>query len=228
MGSARPSSASPASFLADSHAPGATLLGAEEREGLLHPHVRTHGELNALEEANILHAEQWITTWQRKRSVLTERFLITLHKEMFGMTWSWAGQYRQTMNNISPYSAHEVPILMRELLANVQEQHHQHVKRVREAKAAKTPMTPRAIHDALDDIAARYHHQLVLIHPWPNGNGRHARMAADLALRSWDRPRFSWGANQQMPAPTLRAAYVDALRQADGHDYAALRVFVRS
>ncbi len=228
MGSARPSSAHPNAFLAEGHATGATPLEPEEREGLLHAHVRTHGELNALEEANILHAEQWIANWQRKRPVLTEKFLLVLHQQMFGMTWSWAGRYRQTMKNISPYRAHEVPILVRELLANVQAQHDQLLKSVRERKAAKTPVTTRAIEDALDDIAARYHHQLVLIHPWPNGNGRHARLAADLALRSWDRPRFSWGADQPVPAATLRALYIDALRQADGHDYVALRVFVRS
>jgi Fic family protein len=78
-------------------------------------------------------------------------------------------------------------------------------------------------------VAARFHHDLVRIHPWPNGNGRHGRMATDLLLRMWKRPPFSWGAVSGVAEPaSARERYIDALRRADAHEYTSLYVFVRS
>jgi mobile mystery protein B len=80
-----------------------------------------------------------------------------------------------------------------------------------------------------DEIAIRLHHRLVWIHPFPNGNGRHARLMADLLIRQKGTPRFSWGSNQNLYKTTPgRKQYIEALRLADKGDYSALIVFARS
>lgn len=79
-----------------------------------------------------------------------------------------------------------------------------------------------------DEIAARFHHRLVWIHPFPNGNGRHARLAADLLLAGLGQPRFTWGRVNLVDANKTRRAYVAALRAADSHDIRPLLEFVRS
>ena len=79
-----------------------------------------------------------------------------------------------------------------------------------------------------DDVAVQVHHRMVAIHPFPNGNGRHAREYADLLLRSLGRPPFTWGARNLVADNAFRRAYLDALRAADKGDYGALRAFVRS
>lgn len=79
-----------------------------------------------------------------------------------------------------------------------------------------------------DEIAARFHHRLVSIHCYPNGNGRHARLATDLLLTSLERDRFSWGSANLIDAGATRATYVAALRAADNHDYGPLLAFVKS
>jgi len=79
-----------------------------------------------------------------------------------------------------------------------------------------------------DEIAVRFHHRLVWIHPFPNGNGRHARLAADLLAVALGRPRFTWGSASLVEAATTRAQYVSALKAADNHDIAPLLAFARS
>jgi fido (protein-threonine AMPylation protein) len=77
--------------------------------------------------------------------------------------------------------------------------------------------------------------QSVKIHPFRNGNGRHARMAADLLVTELGASRFSWGGEGYLTAPTdTRKTYLAALRHADvGHvwdqeRYAPLLRFARS
>lgn len=82
--------------------------------------------------------------------------------------------------------------------------------------------------DVLDEIAARFHHKLVWIHCYPNGNGRHGRLATDLLLASMNRPRFTWGSANLVDVSETRLRYVAALRAADGHDIRPLLEFVRS
>lgn len=131
---------------------------------------------------------------------------------MFGPTWSWAGHFRVSDKNISPYGWTNVPVLLHELVENT---------RQRYETSDKSP-------GAVDDIAIRFHHELVRIHPWPNGNGRHARLATDLLLRQWGRPRFTWGRGADLvKAGDARARYIHALRLADSGTLAELRSFVR-
>jgi Fic-DOC domain mobile mystery protein B len=183
-----------------------TPLTPDEREGLIPSYITLRRELNEAEQANILEAEGW--AFARKRNVLDENFLTNLHKRMFGRVWRWAGQFRRTERNIGidPY---RIQTDLRQLLDDC---------RYWIEHATYEP----------DEIAARFHHKLVFIHPFPNGNGRHARLATDLLLVKLGRPRFSWGQVNLIDPGETRQRYVAALRAADNHDIGPLLEFVRS
>jgi Fic-DOC domain mobile mystery protein B len=183
-----------------------TPLTEEERVNLIPSYITLRAELNEAEQANILEAEEW--AFARKRDVLDERFLNGLHKRMFGRVWRWAGTFRQTARNIG-VDAYRIPMDLRQLTDDC---------RYWIENGTYEP----------DEIAARFHHRLVQIHPFPNGNGRHARMATDLLLVAMGRPRFSWGRVNLVDPGETRQAYVAALRAADNHDIRPLLAFVRS
>ena len=188
------------------HAPNATILSLDEKEGMIQPHILSRDELNRAEQANILEAYEWVLT--RNRDVTQVQFLNMLHQRMFGRVWIWAGQYRKTGKNIGVDAyriPHEVKLLCDDCAF----------------------WRDNGVYSP-DEMAARFHHRLVLIHCYPNGNGRHARLAADVLLRSMGCVRFSWGALGSKIPNELRAAYIKALRDADDHDYQALLHFVRS
>ena len=190
---------------------GNTPLEEDAAEGLIPPHITTRAELNQWEARNIEQAQEWLAS--RAPDVLSEKVLRELHRRMFDETWEWAGQYRKSDKSISRHHWPEVPRLVRDLVENT---------RARYESSAKTA-------DALDDIATRFHHELVSIHPWPNGNGRHSRLATDALLTRWDRPAFSWGGGTGVVAhDDVRERYIRALRDADNGDYRELRRFVRS
>lgn len=184
----------------------ATPLSEEEKEGLTPSYITLRGELNEAEQANILEAEEW--AFKRKRDVLDERFLNVLHKRMYGRVWRWAGEYRRTGKNIG-VDAYRIPTDLRQLIDDC-------------SFWIENETYPP------DEIAARFHHKLVWIHAYPNGNGRHARLATDLLLTALGRPRFTWGRVNLVDTGETRQAYVEALRAADRHDYGPLFEFVRS
>lgn len=183
-----------------------TPLSPEELEGLIPSYITLRAELNEAEQANILEAEDW--AFSRSRDVLSEKFLASLHKQMFGRVWKWAGQRRQSGKNIG-VDIHQITIELRNLLDDT---------RYWVEHGTYEP----------DEIATQFHHRLVWIHMFPNGNGRHARLAADLLLTALDRPRFTWGRETLVDAGETRQAYVAALWAADHHDYGPLLAFVRS
>lgn len=183
-----------------------TLLTAEEKDGLIPSYITLRGELNEAEQANILEAEGWAFT--RKRDVLNEKFLNNLHKRMFGNVWRWAGKFRRAEKNIG-IEYYRIPQESRLLLDDC---------RYWIDHSTYEP----------DEIAARFHHRLVLIHLYPNGNGRHARLAADLLLVSLGSTRFSWGSASLTDPGETRKRYVAALQQADNHNIDPLLEFVRS
>ena len=184
----------------------ATPLTEEEREDLILSYITLRSELNEAEQANILEAEEW--AFSRKRDVLDESFLKNLHKRMFGRVWKWAGTFRQSEKNIG-VDAYQVPVELRKLLEDC---------RYWIEHGTYEP----------DEIAARFHHRLGLVHPFLNGNGRHARTAADLLLVKLGRPRFTWGRANLADAGETRDSYIAALQAADNHDNAPLLAFVRS
>jgi Fic-DOC domain mobile mystery protein B len=185
---------------------GGTTLSDEEREGLIPSYITLRSELNEAEQANILGAEEW--AFARKRDPLEERFLQNLHRRMFGNVWKWAGTYRTSGKNIG-VDAYRIPMELRQLLEDC---------RYWMENETYEP----------DEIAARFHHRLVSIHCYPNGNGRHARLAADVLLKAMGRKRFSWGGKNLVDLDETRQRYVTALQAADGHDIGPLLDFVRS
>jgi Fic-DOC domain mobile mystery protein B len=183
-----------------------TPLTPEELEGLIPSHITLRGELNEAEQINIVEAQSW--GYKRNREVTSLKFLNDFHKRMFGKVWKWAGQYRKSGKNIG-VDAYMIQIALKELVDDV------------------TYWIEHSTYEP-DEIAARFHHRLVFIHPYPNGNGRHARMAADLLLRSMGQAAFTWGSENLTDPARTRSEYIAALRAADGHDYGQLFRFVRS
>jgi Fic-DOC domain mobile mystery protein B len=183
---------------------GATPL---EAEGLRLPHIMTRDQLNKWEQENILEAEMKYFS-RKQRNVLSEAFILALHKKMFGNVWKWAGGYRRTDKNIG------VP-------------HWDVAVRVR-GLCEDTKLWIGSATEPPDEIAARFHHRLVSIHPFSNGNGRHARMMADLLLTHvLGQARFTWGRKDLSDPGEARALYFEALRAADRRDYSLLNRFVR-
>jgi len=185
---------------------GGTELAEEEREGLIPSYITLRSELNEAEQANILDAEEW--AFARKRNLLDEKLLKNLHKKMYGNVWMWAGDYRTSGKNIG-IDAYLIPTELRQLLDDCRY------------------WIENGIYEP-DEVVARFHHRLVSIHCYPNGNGRHARLAADLLLKSMGQERFSWGGKNLVDLNETRKRYIDALRDADGHDIGPLLEFVRS
>ncbi|MFC1665876.1 mobile mystery protein B [Pseudomonadota bacterium] len=185
---------------------GGTELTEQEREGLIPSYITLRSELNEAEQANILEAEDW--GFARKRDPLKEKFLNNLHRRMYGNVWRWAGQYRTTGKNIG-IDAYRIPTALRQLVND-----------------CRYWIENRTYEP--DEIAARFHHRLVSVHCYPNGNGRHARLAADLLLKSEGRGRFSWGSTNIVNVGETRKLYIAALQAADEHDIGPLLEFMRS
>ena len=184
-----------------------TPLEAEEREQLIPTYITTRAELNEAEQVNITRASLWLRR-ARNVDVLDDAFLRDLHKRMFGEVWKWAGQYRKTPRNIG-IDAYRIPIAVRELV---------HDARYWVDNETYPP----------DEIAIRFSHRLVSIHPFPNGNGRHSRLVTDLLAMKLGRPRFTWGRANLVDPGETRGAYVGALRAADGGEIEPLLAFARS
>lgn len=185
---------------------GSTPLLPQDQRGLRQSWIVTRNDLNAAEQANILAGRAWAL---RSRVALTsESYLRRLHRQMFGDVWSWAGQLRDVETNIGALP-HEIPVRLRQFLDDV------------DYWRANRTWPP-------DELATRFHHGLVLIHPFTNGNGRHTRLTADLMCRQLGIEPFTWGRNSLDTAGATRQAYLAALRAADNHDFAPLLAFVRS
>jgi Fic-DOC domain mobile mystery protein B len=186
--------------------PGETPLEPGEIEGLIPSHIAYRHELNFAEQANIARGSLWARRY--RKDILNEKFILELHRRMFGDVWRWAGSYRLTQRNLGlDYWC--VPVEVRRLLDDCQ-----------------AWIEFQAY--AADEIGVRLHHRMVAIHPFPNGNGRHTRLLADLAVQRLGARRYSWGGvNLQSPGET-RQAYIAALRAADLHDYEPLLAFARS
>jgi len=186
---------------------GATPLTPEERRDLIPAHIAFRRELNEAEQENISRAQEW-ALGRRRRDLLSEKFMKDLHKRMLGDVWRWAGKFRTSQRNIG-IDYWLVPVELRQLLDD--------------SKAWIGFGTYPA-----DEIAVRLHHRLVFIHPFPNGNGRHARLIADLLAMQLGRERFSWGRESLRNPGVARARYIEALRAADNHDISLLVTFARA
>lgn len=187
----------------------ATPLEAEEREQLLQTWITSRADLNIAEEENIIAGAAWARGRRGRRPVdmLSAGFANMWHKEMFGDVWKWAGTYRTTSRNIG-VDAYRIESEVAQLMGDV--------RYWVENDAYES-----------DEIAVRFHHRLVAIHPFANGNGRHSRLMADLLLERLGGTPFSWGGGSLTDSGELRRRYVEALRAADNHDIRPLLAFAR-
>lgn len=190
---------------------GATPLNWEEQQAIRLTWVTTRAELNESEQDNILRAQRWAHRRRRTDQILHEAFLCELHRRMFGEVWRWAGAYRTSARNLG-VDHWEIRPCVRDFLADTT---------AGIAAGGPAPMPP-------DEAALRFHHRLVSIHPFPNGNGRHARLAADLLVVSLGQPEFGWGWASLVSRGETRDRYIAALRAADGYDIGPLVAFARS
>ncbi len=180
---------------------GATPINEDEAAELIPDHITTQRELNEWESQNIQLAVNWGLS--RKRSaILTVDFIKELHRKMFDETWTWAGQFRRSDKNIG-VAWEQIPVEIHKLLDDTGYWLNESVFHVRET-------------------AIRLHHRVVAVHPFVNGNGRHARLLADILLFNHDLPRIDWGTTNLDTDGTVRRRYLNALRAADEGDYGPL------
>lgn len=188
---------------------GATPLEPEEIDGLKDDTIATRSELDEIEGYNILSAYAWLDN-KNNEDVLTESFLRRLHEQIFGDVWTWAGSFWRTEKNIGCLH-YLIPTQLKELLDN-------------------TKFMIENDDVSNEEVLVRFHHRLVRIHPFPNGNGRHARLACDLLADQLKIAKFTWGNSEDnlTSASEARALYIAALRAADGGDITGLMDFVRT
>jgi len=186
---------------------GATPLTPEEQEGLKQTWIATRTDLNSAEELNIEQALTWLKR-QRRKDILREDFVRTLHKHMLGEVWTWAGAYRTTGKNIGTAPAQ----IRMELLSLFDDTKYWIEKSTYPS----------------DEIAIRFHHRLVAIHPFANGNGRHARLMADHLIQKLGGAVFTWGHKTLIENGETRKQYIASLQAADKHDIEPLLKFAKS
>lgn len=189
---------------------GQTPLDDDEKTGLLIPTITTRGELDEFEQLNIEEAMQWVLGKSfSTETILSEHFIRQLHQRMFGTVWNWAGDFRTTNKNIG-VDKWQIPSDLRNLCGDA----------LYWIEHATYPP---------DEIAIRFKHRLVSIHCFPNGNGRHSRLMADVIVQHlFKRQVFSWGMNRPFETIDVRTTYIRSLRMADEGLIAPLLEFARS
>ena len=189
---------------------GQTPLDEEEKEGLLISTITTHGELDEFEQLNIQKAVEWTIARKFKTErILTEAFIKELHRKMFGDTWAWAGKFRNTNKNLG-VNHFKVSIDLRNLLDDVK------------FWIDNSTYSP-------NEIAIRFKHRIVSIHCFPNGNGRHSRLLADVVIEHiFKESVYSWGSANLTDAVDARKRYLTSLKTADKGNFSPLIEFARS
>ena len=189
---------------------GQTPIDPEEYAGLKISSIATQKELNEFEQNNIENALEWLLGNKLSQDgILNISFVLELHKQMFSDVWKWAGQIRLTNKNIGV----DKFMIIAEL-----------GKLLEDAKYWIENRTFPA-----DEIAIRFKHRIVKIHAFPNGNGRHSRIMADIiSSRIFEINEFSWGGNSLYDEGKARNRYIKALQAADSGNYESLIEFSRS
>ncbi|MCM4153944.1 mobile mystery protein B [Arenibacter sp. N53] len=189
---------------------GQTPLDEEEKEGIKIKSITTQEELDEFEQLNIEKAVEWtIHSKLTPEKILTEKFIKDLHKRMYGDVWKWAGEFRTTEKNIGiPWT--KIGLELKNLLDDT--------KYWIEHKTFSA-----------EEIAIRFKHRIVSIHCFPNGNGRHSRMMADIIMESiFGNEIFSWHQSNMVKANETRKVYINALREADNGNVAPLIKFAKN
>ncbi|HLW06047.1 MAG TPA: mobile mystery protein B [Marinilabiliaceae bacterium] len=189
---------------------GQTPLDEEEKEGLMIETISTVADLDEFEQLNIEEALQWVFSKKFKtKQVFTEKFICNLHKRMYGNIWQWAGQFRKTNKNIG-VDRHQISTQLKMLCDDA------------------LFWIENNTYPPLE-IAIRFKHRIVSIHCFPNGNGRHSRLMADIIIEKlFGEEPFSWGTSNLSKANDTRATYLKAVKLADQHNYKLLLDFAKS
>lgn len=171
------------------------------------PPITTQEQLNEFEQTNIAAAMEWAVKSRKLRSaLLTVDGILLLHRKMFEHTWRWAGQFRRKDLNFG-IAWVQIP---------------------EQTKALCDDVAYWKAHKTFNhiEIAVRFHHRLVSIHPFPNGNGRLSRFAADLYLMHLNEKRLTWGGRVNLVKCNYeRTEYITALSEADKGQYERLIQF---
>ncbi|MBI5215473.1 MAG: mobile mystery protein B [Ignavibacteriae bacterium] len=188
---------------------GQTPIDEDEKEELLIKTISTRAELDEFEQLNVEKAIEW--SLRKKFSVkkiLTEEFVKELHRRMFDDVWMWAGQFRTSNKNIG-VDKFLIGVELKKLLED-----------------CRFWITNTVFHG--DEIAVRFSHRIVRIHPFANGNGRHSRLIADILVsHGLGQQHFSWGSRSLDKQGEARKKYLQALKEADDNDYRLLIQFAR-
>lgn len=189
---------------------GQTPLSEEELEGLKISSITTREELDEFEQLNIEKAIQWtIGKKFHSKELFSEKFMNDLHKRMYGEVWKWAGTFRTSEKNLG-IKSYLIPVQLKQLLDDVTFWYENNV------------FTP-------EEVAVRFKHQLVSIHCFANGNGRHSRLMADLIMEKLYQQSFlTWGGSSLVKSNEKRKAYIKAIQKADRHDLEQLIIFAKS
>lgn len=194
------------------YAKGATPIDPNEQADLIPSDISTQSQLNNAEQKNIVKATAWFA-YRKHKNILNEPFIKLLHKKMLEDVWRWAGRYRNSDKNIGVFHLQilpEIQKLIDDTTYWIENQTYSWV-----------------------ELGTHFHHRLVSIHPFPNGNGRHARLMTEILLKHYQQPIFTWGATT-WPNHSLtkdnpaRKAYLNALKLADKRRFDELIKFVQS
>jgi len=188
---------------------GQTPLDEDEKEGLKIPTITTRKELDEFEQLNIEKAVVWSLSRKIKiENIITEKFIKDLHKRMLDDVWTWAGQFRKSNKNIG-VDKFQIRIALRDLIDD-----------------CNFWITNKTFSE--DEIAVRFSHRIVSVHPFANGNGRHSRLIADILINhGFGKPVFTWGRVNLTNKSVTRTKYLTALRAADEGNYQSLIKFSR-
>lgn len=138
----------------------------------------------------------------------SDEFIRGVHLDMFGTIWDWAGKYRTTELNLG-VAPHLIPEQIQLLCGDF-----------------KYWSSREGSMDIIE-IAARMQNRLTKIHPFRNGNGRHARLMTDIFLSSRGHPLPRWPQVQLMTdGHEIRECYIEAMKAADNGDYSKIIAFM--
>jgi Fic-DOC domain mobile mystery protein B len=196
--------------LALNYTNGQTPLDEEEKEALKIKSISTREELNEFEQQNIETTLAWLTGKEININIfLTEKYIKDLHFRMFGLVWNWAGDFRLSDKSIG-VDSRQIGVGIKELLDD-----------------CKFWIANKVFSE--EEIAIRLKHRLVKIHPFPNGNGRHSRLMADILMENiFHKSIFSWGGISLNSVDDGRSVYIKALQEADSGNYGPLLEFAKS
>lgn len=189
---------------------GQTPLNEEEKEGLKIKSITTQGELDQFEQLNIEKAIEWTISKKFKvERILTEKFIKDLHKKMYDDVWKWAGEFRKSEKKIG-IKWTQIGVELNYLLDDT---------RFWIQNGTFSP----------EEIAIRFKHRIVSIHCFPNGNGRHSRLMADIIMEAvFYKEAFSWQQSNMVKADQTRKEYIACLKEADNGNINPLIEFAKN